>query len=119
MYTLGCGLKGGGHQGCSLGGVASPHEIDKHMITDRQSLEKNVIIFKMEGPNTNLIKERQAKDLEALNEMIEQIAVESEEDIKIDKIIRLGTRRANYKDNLRSAIVSFSTIESKKMFRRN
>ena len=71
----------------------------------------------MEGPNTNLIKVRQAKDLEALNEMIEQIAVESEEDIKIDKIIRLGTRRANYKDNLRSAIVSFSTIESKKMFR--
>ena len=45
-------------------------EIDKH-ITDKQSREKNVIIFRMEEPNTNLIKERQAKDLEALNEMIE------------------------------------------------
>ena len=85
-------------------------EIDKH-ITGRQSLEKNVIIFKMEEPNTNLIKERQAKDLEALNEMIEQIAVESDEEIKIDKIIRLGTRGANYKDNPCPAIVSFSTIE--------
>ena len=66
-----------------------------------------------------LIKERQAKDLEALNEMIEQITVESEEEIKIDKIIRLCTRGASYKDNLRQAIVSFSTIESKKIFLRN
>ena len=94
------------------------NEIDKH-ITDRQSREKNVIIFRMEKPNTNLIKERQAKDLEALNEMIEQITVESEEEIKIDKIIRLGTRGANYKDNPRPAIVSFSTIESKKFFLQN
>ena len=93
-------------------------EIDKH-ITDRQSRERNVIIFRMEEPNTNLIKERQAKDLETLNEMIEQIAVESEEKIKIDKIIRLGTRGANFKDNPRPAIVSFSTIESKKFFLRN
>ena len=93
-------------------------EIDKH-ITDRQSRERNVIIFRMEEPNTNLIKERQAKDLETLNEMIEQIAVESEEEIKIDKIIRLGTRGANFKDNPRPAIVSFSTIESKKFFLRN
>ena len=84
-------------------------EIDKH-ITDRQSRERNVIIFRMEEPNTNLIKERQAKDLETLNEMIEQIAVESEEEIKIDKIIRLGTRGANFKDNPCPAIVSFSTI---------
>ena len=37
---------------------------------------KAVIIFRMEEPNTNLMNERQAKDLEALNEMIEQIAVE-------------------------------------------
>ena len=79
-------------------------EIDKH-ITDRQSWEKNVIIFRMEEPNTNLIKERQAKDLETLNGMIEQIAVESKEEIKINKIIRLGTRGANYKDNPRPAIV--------------
>ena len=41
-------------------------EIDKH-ITDRQSRERNVIIFRIEEPNTNLIKERQAKDLETLN----------------------------------------------------
>ena len=66
-------------------------EIDKH-VTDRQSRERNVIIFRMVEPNTNLIKERLAKDLETLNEMREQIAVESEEEIKIDKIIRLGTR---------------------------
>ena len=85
-------------------------EIDKH-ITGRQSRERNVIIFRMEEPNINLIKERQAKDLETLNEMIGQIAVESEEEIKIDKIIRLGTRGANVKDNPRTA--SFSTIESK------
>ena len=64
--------------------------------------------------STQRVKERQAKDLETLNEMIEQIAVESEEEIKIDKIIRLGTRGANFKDNPRPAIVSFSTIESKK-----
>ena len=50
-------------------------EIDKQ-ITDRQSRERNVIIFRMDEPNTNLIKERQAKDLETLKEMIEQIAVE-------------------------------------------
>ena len=93
-------------------------KIYKH-ITDRQSREKSVIIFRMEKPNTNLIKERQAKDLEALNEMIEQITVESEEEIKIDKIIRLGTRGANYKDNPLPAIVSFSTIESKKLFLQN
>ena len=73
----------------------------------------------MEEPNTNLIKERQAKDLEAFNEMIEQTAMESEEKIKIDKIIRLGTRGANYKDNSYPAIVSFSTIESKKFVLQN
>ena len=91
---------------------------DKH-ITDRQSRERNVISFRMEEPNTNLIKERQAKDLETLNEMIEQIAVKSEEEIKIDKIIRLGTRGANFKDNPRPAIVSFSNVESKKFERLN
>ena len=45
--------------------------------------------------------------------------MESEEEIKIDKIIRLGTREANFKDNPRPAIVSFSTIERKKFFLRN
>ena len=93
-------------------------EIDKQ-ITDRQSRERNVIIFRMDEPNTNLIKERQAKDLETLKEMIEQIAVESEEEIKIDKIIRLGTRGTNFKDNPRPVVVSFASIESKKFFLRN
>ena len=93
-------------------------EIDKQ-ITDRQSRERNVIIFRIDEPNTNLIKERQAKDLETLKEMIEQIAVESEEEIKIDKIIRLGTRGTNFKDNPRPAVVSFASIESKKFFLRN
>ena len=93
-------------------------EIDKQ-ITDRQSRERNVIIFRMDEPNTNLIKERQAKDLETLKEMIGQIAVESEEEIKIDKIIRLGTRGTNFKDNPRPVVVSFASIESKKFFLRN
>ena len=49
--------------------------------------------------------------------MIEQIAVESEEETKIDKIIRLGTRRTNFKDNPCPAVVSFASIESKKFLR--
>ena len=74
----------------------------------------------MDEPNTNLIKERQAKDLEQFcNRNDEQITVESEEEIKIDKIIRLGTRGENFKDNPRPAVVSFASIESKKFFLRN
>ena len=91
----------------------------KEFLCLRQSRERNVIIFRMDEPNTTLIKERQAKDLETLKEMIEQIAVESEEEIKIDKIIRLGTRGTNFKDNPRPAVVSFASIESKKYFLRN
>ena len=45
--------------------------------------------------------------------------MESEEEIKIDKIIRLGTRGTNFKDNPRPVVVSFASIESKKFFLRN
>ena len=49
--------------------VESKVEEKENDISERQNREKNVIIFKLQEPNTNIITERQAKDLENVNAM--------------------------------------------------
>ena len=49
--------------------VESKVEEKENDISERQNSEKNVIIFKLQEPNTNIITERQAKDLENVNAM--------------------------------------------------
>ena len=53
--------------------VESKVEEKENDISERQNREKNVIIFKLQEPNTNIITERQAKDLENVNAMIDHM----------------------------------------------
>ena len=70
----------------------------------------------MQEPNTNIITERQAKDLENVNAMIDHMNTENEQEVAIEKIIRLGTRHKNCMENPRPIIVAFTNLEGKKVF---
>ena len=50
--------------------------------------------------------------------MIDHMGIETEEEVNIEKIIRLGGRSMNYKEQPRSVVVTFSNIDSKKNFLR-
>ena len=99
--------------------VDDKFEENEKEVSDRQNREKNVIIFNMEEPITNIIKERQDKDLMVVNEMIEFMEAENEDEVAVEKIIRIGIRNKNFKEQPRPAIVSFSSLEGKKSFLRN
>ena len=88
----------------------------EHEILERQNREKNVIIFKLNEPNTNIIAERQAIDLDSVNKMIDIMNTENEQEVAVEKIIRLGARDKNYIQNPRPTIVSFTNLEGKKVF---
>ena len=64
-------------------------ESEKDM-AERQNRERNIVIFKLPEPNSNLTTERKTKDLENINEMIEFMYAENEHDVVVEKIIRLG-----------------------------
>ena len=93
-------------------------EENEKLASDRQSRERNIVIFKMDEPQTNLVIERQAKDKEVVKGMIEHMGIETEEEVNIEKIIRLGGRSVNYKEKPRPVVVTFSNIDSKKNFLR-
>lgn len=89
-------------------------ENEREML-DRQSREKNVIIFKLEEPASNLIDERHTQDLNNLKQIVDCIATETDTEISINRITRMGARKNNVN---RPVIVSFSTIDGKKKFLR-
>ena len=70
----------------------------------------------MDEPQTNLVIERQAKDKEVVKGMIDHMGIETEEEVNIEKIIRLGGRSVNYKEQPRPVVVTFSNIDSKRTF---
>ena len=51
--------------------------------------------------------------------MIEFMAAETEEEVAVEKIIRLGAKHKQMKENPRSVIVTFTNIEGKRSFLRN
>ena len=53
---------------------------EKHEILERQNREKNIIIFKLNKPYTNIIAERQAIDLDSVNKMIDITNTENEQE---------------------------------------
>ena len=93
-------------------------EENEKLASDRQSTERNIVIFRMDEPQTNLVIERQAKDKEVVKGMIEHMGIETEEEVNIEKIICLGGRSVNYKEKPRPVVVTFSNIDSKKNFLR-
>ena len=52
----------------------------------------------MDEPQTNLVIERQAKDKAVVKGVIDHMGIETEEEVNIEKIIRLGGRSVNYKE---------------------
>ena len=93
-------------------------EENEKLASDRQSRERNIVIFRMDEPQTNLVIERQAKDKEVVKGVIDHMGIETEEEVNIEKIIRLGGRSVNYKEQPRPMVVTFSNIDSKKNFLR-
>ena len=93
-------------------------EENEKLASDRQSREKNVVIFRMDEPQTNMVRERQAKDGEVIKDMIAHMNIEAEQEVSIEKVIRLGGRGVNYKEHPRPVLVTFSNFDSKKMFLR-
>ena len=93
-------------------------EGNEKLASDRQSRERNIVIFRMDEPQTNLVIERKAKDKEVVQGMIDHMGIETEEEVNIEKIIRLGGRSVNYKEKPRPVVVTFSNIDSKKNFLR-
>ena len=93
-------------------------EENEKLASDRQSREKNVVIFRMDEPQTNMVRERQAKDVEVIKDMIAHMNIEAEQEVSFEKVIRLGGRGVNYKEHPRPVLVTFSNFDSKKMFLR-
>ena len=93
-------------------------ESEKDM-AERQNRERNIVIFKLPEPNTNLTTERKTKDLENMNKMIESMYAENELDVVVEEIIRLGARHKEYQQNPRPVLVTFTNFQAKKSFLRN
>ena len=81
-------------------------------VSERQNRERNIVIFKLPEPNTNLTKEKKTKDLEN-NKMIDFMDTENEHDVVVEKIIRLGARHKKYQQNPRPVLVTFTNFQAK------
>lgn len=88
-------------------------------IADRQSREKSIILFNLSEPETNVITERNKTDSEAVNNILKELNMETEEPFQVDKVMRLGSKHSKPEDNPRPLKISFSTIESKRMLLKN
>ena len=90
-------------------------ESEKEM-GDRQSREKNFILFKAAEPKTNIIDERVAADKELIGKIITEMNFETRENFEISKVIRLGIKKQDPQENPRPLLVTLSTFEAKKAF---
>ena len=90
----------------------------EHEILERQNREKNVIIFKLNEPNTNIIAERQAIDLDSVNKMIDIMNTENEQEVAVERF-QIRSMGQKYIQNPGPIIVSFTNLEEKKSFLRN
>ena len=79
-------------------------------LADRQSRQKNVIIFKAKESNTNLIEERTKSDKELISKIIDEMNLDTAEQINIEKAVRLGRR----KENPRPLVITFLALTAKK-----
>ena len=87
-------------------------------LADRQSRQKNVIIFKAKESNTNLIDERTKSDKELISKIVDGMNLDTEQ-INIEKAVRLGRRKDDPQENPRPLVITFSTLTAKKEFLKN
>ena len=87
-------------------------------LADRQSRQKNVIIFKAKESNTNLIDERTKSDKELISKIVDEMNLDTEQ-INIEKAVRLGRRKDDPQENPRPLVITFSTLTAKKEFLKN
>ncbi len=88
-------------------------------IVDRQGRERNIIIFNIDEPNTNLIDDRVQADKETIEKVIKELNFETRNDFEIEQVIRIGYRKTKPGDNPRPVIVTFSTVEAKRSALKN
>ena len=100
--------------------IQSKVEESEKEVADRQSRERNIVFFGMPEPNTNLIKDRQKKDLETIDGIIQFLNLGNDDlEVAVEKIIRLGARHKEYQQNPRPVLVTFTNFQAKKCFLRN
>ena len=87
--------------------------------SERQNRERNIIIFKLPEPNTNLTTEKKTKDLENINKMIDFMYTKNEHDVVVEKLIRLGARHKEYQQNPCLVLVTSTNFQAKKSFLKN
>ena len=87
-------------------------------LADRQSRQKNVIIFKAKESNTNLIEERTKSDKELISNIIDEMNLDTEQ-INIEKTVRLGRRKEDPQENPLPLVITFSTLTAKKELLKN
>ena len=88
-------------------------------LADRQSRQKNVIIFKAKESNTNLIEEKTKSDKELISKIIDEMNLDSAEQINIEKAVRLSRKKEDPQKIPRPLIITFSTLTAKKKFLKN
>ena len=76
-------------------------------IADRQSRKRNIIIFNMPEPLTNLIDQRKQDDQEQVDNIIGNFDLETAEPVTVEKITRLGFRKQKPNEHPRPVIVCF------------
>lgn len=101
------------------GAVANETYNTDSELSERLNKANNIIIFNLNEPKTNNIVERQQKDLDVVNEMIEFMQVECMEEVAVEKLSRMGARSRDYENSPRPTIVKFSNIEGKRAFLRH
>ena len=100
--------------------IQSKVEESEKEVADRQSRERNIVVYGMPEPNTNLIKDRQKKDLETIDGIIQFLNLGNVDlEVAFEKIIRLGARHKEYQQNPRPVLVTFTNFQAKKCFLRN
>ena len=84
-------------------------------MTDRQSRERNSVVFVKPEPN---LKDRQKK--KTIDGIIQFLNLgNDDQEIAVEKIIRFGERHKEYQQNPRPVLVTFTNFQAKKCFLRN
>ena len=91
--------------------IQSKVEESEKEVADRQSRERNIVVFGMPEPNTNLIKDRQKKDLETIDGIIQFLNLGNDDlEVAVEKIIRLGARHKEYQQKFTESQTSSSHL---------
>ena len=84
-------------------------EQDRDVADRHVSRERNIIIFNMPEPLTNLIDQRKRDDREQVDNIIGNLGLETAEPVTVEKVTRLGFRKQKPNENpCKASHISYS-----------